>query len=68
MARTPRRRERSGSTEADAEKPMTKAEAAKAMDRFKDLTRRLLKVPRERLQAEEERHQRDKPKGRQRKG
>ena len=68
MAKTPRQRERSDSTGAGADrKPMTKAEAAKAMDRFKDLTRGLLNVSKEQLRAEEERHMRERPKKRRRK-
>jgi hypothetical protein len=63
MARTPRQRERSDSAEASAaKKPMTKAEAEKAMDRFKNLTRRLLNVSREQLMAEEQRHKSMRPK------
>jgi len=59
-----RTRDRSDSTEASAGKSLTKAEAGRAMDRFKNLTRDLLNVPREKIQAEENRYQRDKPKRR----
>lgn len=62
MGRLRRQPEQSDSTAANvAEKPMTKAEAAKAMDRFRVLTGRLLTVSREQLAAEERRHQEAKP-------
>jgi hypothetical protein len=61
-------RDRSDSTEASAGKPLTKAEAAKAMDRFKNLTRTLLNVPREKLNAEQQRYEQSKAKGRPQKG
>jgi hypothetical protein len=62
MARSPRQRERSDKAEADAQKPMTKAEAVEAMGRFKTLTRQLLGVTREQLKDEEDRYQSGKPK------
>lgn len=64
MAKPPRQPERNDSAEAGGpEKPMTKAEAAKAMSRFKTLTRHLLAVPRERLKVEEIRFRSGKPWG-----
>jgi hypothetical protein len=42
---------------ADGGKPLTKAEAKKAMARFESLTRRLLTVSRAQLQKEQERHE-----------
>jgi hypothetical protein len=42
---------------ANIEKPLTKAEAKKAMARFESLTRRLLTVSRDRLQDEQERYE-----------
>lgn len=42
-----------GKGEANAEKPLTKAEAKKAMARFEALTRQLITVSRERLQVEQ---------------
>ena len=49
------RREGSGSAEESAERPLTKTEAAQAMDRFKSLTRGLLNVSNAALKAELER-------------
>jgi len=42
---------------ANAEKPLTKAEAKKAMARFERLTKGLLSVSREQLKREEKRYQ-----------
>jgi hypothetical protein len=42
-----------GKGEANAEKPLTKGAAAEAMNRFRNLTRQLLAVPREKFEAEE---------------
>ncbi len=42
-----------GKGEATAEKPLTKTEAAEAMNRFKNLVRQLIAVPREKLEAEQ---------------
>lgn len=61
MAKPQRPHERSDSTEANDERPLTKTEAAQAMDRFKNLTRKLLKVPTEKLKAEEENYRAAKP-------
>jgi hypothetical protein len=62
MGRPRRQPEQSDSTAVGVvEKPMTKAEAAKAMDRFRVLTGRLLTVSREQLAAEEQRYQASKP-------
>jgi hypothetical protein len=46
-------RDRSDSTEASAGKPLSKAGAAQAMDRFKNLTRDLLNVSREKIASEQ---------------
>jgi hypothetical protein len=46
--------------EVKPEKPLTKAEAKKAMARFESLTRRLLAVPRAQLQEEQERYEKRK--------
>ena len=54
------RHDRSDSTGASAEKPLTKEVAAKAMDRFKNLTRGLLHVSREKIEAEERHYQKEK--------
>ena len=59
------RHDRSDSTEASAGKPLTKAEAVKAMGRFKNLTRNLLNVPREKIQAEEKHYQKGRDRKRQ---
>jgi hypothetical protein len=65
MERPPRQTDQSGNTGAGAaERPMTKAEAAKAMSRFKVLTGRLLTVSRDQLAAEEKRYQDRKPRKR----
>jgi hypothetical protein len=63
MRRSRRQPEQSDNAEANAvaEKPMTKAEAAKAMERFRALTGRLLTVSREQIAEEERRHQAAKP-------
>ena len=53
MAKIPRQREQSAKGEADTEKPMTKAEAPQAMERFKTLARKLLAVPRAAIEEEE---------------
>jgi len=45
-----------GGDHGHVEKPLTKAEAKKAMARFESLTRQLLAVPRERLKDEQERY------------
>ena len=42
------------------DKPLTKAQAKEAMARFESLTRRLLTVPRARLQAEQDRYEKRK--------
>ena len=47
--------ERSDSTEANAETPLTQAEAVEAMEKFKDLTRKLLSVPRSKVEKEHKR-------------
>ena len=60
MAKTPRQHEQSDRGEASAGKPMTRAEAAKAMERFKSLTRDLLKIPREKIEAEEQRYRKSR--------
>jgi hypothetical protein len=52
MRQKRRRSESHGKGEASAEKPLTKGEAAEAMNRFRNLTRQLLAVPREKLEAE----------------
>jgi hypothetical protein len=49
--------DRNDSTEAGVKKPLSKSEAAKAMDRFKNLARKLLNVPREKIQIEQQRHE-----------
>jgi hypothetical protein len=49
-------RERSDSTEANAARSLSRADAVEAMDRFKNLTRKLLSVPREKIQIEQQRH------------
>jgi hypothetical protein len=38
---------------APAERPLTKAEAAEAMNRFKNLARQLIAVPREKFEVEQ---------------
>jgi hypothetical protein len=45
--------DRSGSATESAEKPLTRAEAVEAMDRFRKLTRGLLSVLHKEAQAEE---------------
>jgi hypothetical protein len=60
MDKPPRPPERNDSTEASAEKPLTKAGAVKAMERFKNLTRSLLNVPQEKLRAEQEAYKKSK--------
>jgi hypothetical protein len=55
MAKTPRQREQNDRGEASAEKPMRRAEAAEAMERFKTLARALLAVPLDKLRAEQSR-------------
>jgi hypothetical protein len=49
-----------GKGEANAEKPLTKAEAKKAMARFESLTRQLLTVSRGQLQEEQLKYEIDK--------
>lgn len=56
MDRPPRQRENHDKAEASGEKPLTKAEAAKAMDKLKGLTRGLLTVTRADLQQELSKH------------
>jgi hypothetical protein len=46
-----------GKDGVNVERPLTKAEAKKAMARFESLTRQLLTVPRGRLQEEQERYE-----------
>jgi hypothetical protein len=46
--------------EVNPKKPLTKAEAKKAMARFESLTRRLLTVSRVQLQEEQERYEKRK--------
>jgi hypothetical protein len=50
-----------GKGEANAEKPLTRAEAKKAMARFESLTRRLLTVSRGQIQEEQGRYEKRKP-------
>ena len=52
--------ESSGKGEATAEKPLTKAEAKKAMARFESLTRQLLTVSRGQLQEEQQKYESDR--------
>ncbi len=50
--RKPPPHESGDSEEASSVKPLTKPEAAEAMDRFKCLTRDLLNVPRAKIESE----------------
>jgi hypothetical protein len=56
MAQAPRRRERRGSAEASAGKPLTGPKAKTAMETFKDFARKLLMVPRASIEEEERRY------------
>jgi hypothetical protein len=49
-----------GKSGANAEKPLTKAGAKKAMARFESLARQLLSVSRERLRAEQDHYEKRK--------
>ena len=60
MEKTPRQREQSDKAEESAEKPLTYAEAAEAMDRFKTLTKALLVVPVAKVRAERARSKRQR--------
>jgi hypothetical protein len=53
MAKTPLQREQSAKVAANAKKPMTRTDAAEAMERFKWLASDLLQVPRDKIEEEE---------------
>lgn len=68
MKQKQRQHESPDKGEANPEKPLTKAEAKTAMDRFESLTRRLLTVSRSQLQQEQDRHEKGGPHRRKPKG
>jgi|GEM_PF-4763565 len=53
MAKKQSHLEKHGKGGANAEKPLTKAEAVEAMNKFKNLTRQLLAVPRGKFEVEQ---------------